>query len=59
MGRIEAIERGLTELSPLASVENPALAAGRNEIHWKALSKDGHVISGKLTYTIKPAIAGS
>ena len=41
------------------TVENPALATGRNEIHWKALSKDGHVISGKLTYTIKPAIAGS
>jgi methionine-rich copper-binding protein CopC len=39
-------------------VENPALAAGHNEIHWKALSKDGHVISGKLTYTVKPAVAG-
>ncbi len=58
-----AAERKLTFATAtggtVITVENPALAAGRNEIHWKALSKDGHVISGKLTYTIKPAIAGS
>lgn len=41
------------------TVENPGLVVGHNEIHWKALSKDGHVVSGKLTYTVKPAGAGS
>ena len=58
-----AAERKLTFAAgtggTVITVENPGLAAGRNEIHWKALSKDGHVITGKLTYTIKPAIAGS
>jgi copper resistance protein C len=59
----QAAERKLTFVSAaggtVITVENPGLTAGRNEIHWKALSKDGHVITGKLTYTIKPAIAGS
>ena len=32
----------------------PDLGPGRNEIKWKALSDDGHVISGSLIYTIKP-----
>jgi methionine-rich copper-binding protein CopC len=32
----------------------PDLGPGRNEIRWKALSDDGHVISGSLIYTIKP-----
>ena len=36
------------------NVTEPKLAAGRNEVQWKALSKDGHVASGKLIYTIKP-----
>lgn len=58
-----AAERKLTFATAsggtVVTVANPGLAAGHNEIHWKALSKDGHVITGKLTYTIKPAIAGS
>jgi methionine-rich copper-binding protein CopC len=36
-------------------VSEPKLTIGLNEIQWKALSKDGHVASGKLIYTIKPA----
>ena len=36
-------------------VADPKLEAGRNEVRWKALSKDGHVISGVLIYVIKPA----
>jgi copper resistance protein C len=32
---------------------NPQLQAGRNEITWKGLSNDGHVVTGKLTYEIK------
>jgi methionine-rich copper-binding protein CopC len=31
---------------------NPQLVAGRNEIKWKGLSKDGHVVTGSLTYEI-------
>jgi methionine-rich copper-binding protein CopC len=46
--------------SPQASatvikVENPQLEAGRNEIRWVALSKDGHVIKGVIELTVKPA----
>jgi copper resistance protein C len=37
------------------TVTDPALAPGRNEIQWKALSRDGHVISGALILVIKPA----
>jgi len=31
----------------------PALGAGRNEIKWKALSKDGHPISGSIIIEMK------
>ena len=37
------------------TVANPGLAPGRNEIQWKALSRDGHVIGGSLILVIKPA----
>jgi len=33
----------------------PNLTPGRNEVRWKGLSSDGHVIEGTLVYTIKPA----
>jgi copper resistance protein C len=48
-----------TTSSTVFTVDKPALTNGHNEVHWKALSKDGHVVTGKLTYTIKPAGAGS
>ena len=35
MGRIEAIERGMTELSPLSSVEIPSLEGKVSEEEWK------------------------
>src|SRR5262245_61638485 len=38
-------------------VAQPKLANGRNEVQWKALSKDGHAIHGSLVFTIKPAPA--
>jgi len=31
---------------------NPQLVAGHNEIKWKGLSKDGHVVTGSLIYEI-------
>lgn len=54
-------ERAL-EFTPKSSavsfrLDRPQLAAGRNEIRWKALSQDGHVISGTLLLTIKPSTA--
>jgi copper resistance protein C len=32
----------------------PQFAPGHNEVKWKGLSKDGHVVTGTLTYEIKP-----
>jgi methionine-rich copper-binding protein CopC len=37
------------------TIADPKLVAGRNEIQWKALSKDGHVVSGSIVLTIDPA----
>ena len=34
---------------------DPSLGPGRNEIRWKALSSDGHVVTGSLILVIKPA----
>jgi copper resistance protein C len=39
---------------------DPRLEPGRNEIHWKALSLDGHVIEGSLIIVLRvPAPAGA
>ena len=35
-------------------VRRPDLSAGRNEIQWKALSRDGHPIGGTIIVVIKP-----
>ena len=37
----------------------PDLGAGRNEIKWKALSKDGHPISGSIIIVIKAGATSS
>jgi copper resistance protein C len=52
------------EFTPHASaaafqLPNPQLAAGKNEIKWKGLSKDGHVVDGTLVYEIKPKVANA
>jgi copper resistance protein C len=39
------------------TVDAPALASGRNEVRWKALSRDGHVIEGVLVYQVASAAA--
>lgn len=39
------------------TVTDPKLGPGHVEIQWKALSKDGHVISGSFLFTIEPAAA--
>lgn len=35
----------------------PKLGSGRNEIKWKALSKDGHPISGSIIIVIRAGLA--
>ncbi len=40
-------------------VHDPKLATGRNEIKWKALSKDGHPIEGSIIIVIKPGATPS
>ena len=41
----------------LITINEPALQPGRNEIRWKGLSKDGHVISGTLIFVVKQSSA--
>jgi copper resistance protein C len=41
------------------TLANPQLAPGRNEVHWKALASDGHVIGGTLVFTVDPSAAES
>ncbi|MFC6632248.1 copper resistance CopC family protein [Microbulbifer taiwanensis] len=53
----DKVERRL-EISPSGSattffLEQPALKRGRNEIRWKALSRDGHPIDGSIVLVIK------
>lgn len=40
------------------TVAEPSLEAGRNELRWKALSKDGHPVSGTVILVIKPKSPG-
>jgi methionine-rich copper-binding protein CopC len=44
----------LIEIKFHAAITNPQLATGHNEVRWKGLSKDGHVVNGTLVYEIKP-----
>jgi methionine-rich copper-binding protein CopC len=46
-----------TDSSAQFTVTDPRLGPGRIEIQWKALSKDGHVISGSFLFTIESAAA--
>ena len=41
----------------LITINEPALQPGCNEIRWKGLSKDGHVISGTLIFAVKQSSA--
>ena len=36
------------------TIASPQLAEGRNEIKWRALSKDGHPIGGSIIIVVKP-----
>ncbi len=39
------------------SIDDPALEAGKSEVRWTALSKDGHVVKGVIVLTIKQPTA--
>jgi len=43
------------ESSAIFETEAPNLVAGRNAIHWTALSPDGHVIEGVVILVLRPA----
>lgn len=36
------------------TADDPALVAGRNEIRWRALSQDGHIVDGIILIIIRP-----
>ncbi len=36
------------------SVPAPQLSAGRYVLSWRAMSGDGHLMPGKVTFTVKP-----
>lgn len=36
------------------SVTAPQLAVGRNEVRWRALSRDGHPVEGSIIIVIRP-----
>jgi methionine-rich copper-binding protein CopC len=44
-----------TTRTQVVAIISPNLGPGRSELRWKALSEDGHVISGSLSYVVKPA----
>lgn len=37
------------------TVVSPQLAAGRNEVRWRALSRDGHPVEGSIIIVVRPA----
>jgi methionine-rich copper-binding protein CopC len=37
------------------TIAAPALASGRNEVQWRALSQDGHVVEGSLILVVRPS----
>jgi methionine-rich copper-binding protein CopC len=37
------------------TVAAPNLAAGRNEVRWRALSRDGHPVEGSIIIVVRPA----
>src|SRR5262245_40589393 len=38
-------------------IDNPKLDAGKSEVRWIALSKDGHVVQGVIVLTVKASAA--
>jgi methionine-rich copper-binding protein CopC len=43
-----------TSKSETFTAQSPNLPAGRNELRWKALSEDGHVMEGTILVIIRP-----
>jgi len=49
------LESSPQETATTFTIAKPELTAGRSEVRWTALSKDGHVMKGVIDLTIKPA----
>lgn len=57
--KIESADGGKTAVKPLpanpkaeASVTLPTLAVGRYKLSWRAISEDGHIMSGEIHFTV-------
>ncbi len=56
-------ERGAVRNLPVAedgaadwlTAELPAVAAGRYRVEWQVLSTDGHVVTGRFSFTVRAA----
>lgn len=52
--RLNVSPRSATRVVTLAA---PRLGLGRNEVRWRALSADGHVVEGLVILVLRPAPA--
>ena len=50
---IKIKENALMQISKKHSIDLPKLTSGKYLFHWRAMSKDGHVIKGNLKFNIK------
>lgn len=50
-----ALTRGATKEEPVVAKFTSPLGDGKYTITWKAMSKDGHVVSGVSAFTVKLA----
>jgi methionine-rich copper-binding protein CopC len=46
--------RGATADAPIEAKFTQPVGAGRYSVSWKTMSKDGHVVSGTFSFTVKP-----
>jgi len=50
---IPVLKKGIVGFSKTYRVVVPPLAAGAYEVTWTSVAKDGHVMKGTLTFTLK------
>ena len=48
--------RGTEADAPIEARFTQPLAAGRYTVAWKTMSKDGHVVSGTFSFSVKPGL---
>lgn len=61
IARNGAARRSLHPLPATTAVETtlrmPALAPGRYVVSWRALSADGHIVPGQISFTVRAPVA--